>query len=326
MSLGRLRTWLRVWLRATLVALVAVLPLLCAVAPAQAQQAVPVLSDRVIDAAGWLPPDRHDALVAQLAGLEQRLGTQMVILIVPSTAPEDIAAYAQRVGEQWKIGRRDVGDGLLLVVATQDRKLRIEVAKTLEGAIPDLAAKRIIDEALTPAFRRGDPAAGLVDAITRVETLVKGEGLPAPAADPGGAGDTGTGTDTDWTALGMIALVGVPIIARVLTQIAGRGLGTLATAAAAGWIVWDFSASLVLAGIAAGLGLVVALVIGALSAAGLLDQAVSASRGRNRHGWGSDGGFGGGGFGGGGGLGGGGGGFSSGGGGDFGGGGASGGW
>ncbi|MGY0195942.1 TPM domain-containing protein [Leptothrix sp. BB-4] len=283
---------------------------------ARAQQAVPALSDRVIDAAGWLQPAQHDALVAQLAGLEQRLGTQMVILIVPTTAPEDIAAYAQRVGDSWKIGRRDVGDGLLLVVATQDRKLRIEVAKTLEGAIPDLAARRIIDEALTPAFRRGEPAAGLAEAIRRVEALVQGEGLPAPDAQA--ARHDG---ETDWTALGMIALVGIPIIARVLTQLAGRGFGALATSAAAGWIVWDFSASLALAAIAAGLGLVVALVVGALSAMGVFDALASASRSRGHHG-----GWGGGGFGGGRGGFGGGGGFSSGGGGDFGGGGASGGW
>jgi uncharacterized protein len=284
---------------------------------ARAQQAVPALSDRVIDAGGWLQPAQHKALVAQLAGLEQRLGTQMVILIVPTTAPEDIAAYAQRVGETWKIGRRDVGDGLLLVVATQDRKLRIEVAKTLEGAIPDLAAKRIIDEAITPAFRRGDAAGGLAEAITRVESLVKGEGLPAPYAQ--GVDHDG---ETDWAALGMIALIGIPVIARVLTQLAGRGFGALATSAAAGWIVWNFSASLMLAGIAAGLGLVVALVVGALSAMGVLDALATASRSRGHHGgWG--GGFSGGrgGFGGGGG-----GGFSSGGGGDFGGGGASGNW
>ncbi len=291
---------------------------LCALAPVQAQaqqvqQEIPALSDRVIDATGWLQPAQHDALVAQLAGLEQRLGTQMVILIVPSTAPEDIAAYAQRVGDTWKIGRREVGDGLLLVVASQDRKLRIEVAKALEGAIPDLAAKRIIDEALTPAFRRGDPAAGLADAITRVEALVKGEGLPAPEASA-----TRADGETDWGGLGMIALVGIPIIARALTQIAGRGLGALATSAAAGWLVWNFSASLVLAGIAAGLGLVVALVVGAMSALGILDSLASASRTRGHHGgWGG---------GGGGGFGGGGGGFSSGGGGDFGGGGASGNW
>ena len=294
---------------------------------ARAQQAVPALSDRVIDAAGWLQPAQHDALVAQLAGLEQRLGTQMVILIVPTTAPEDIAAYAQRVGDSWKIGRREVGDGLLLVVATQDRKLRIEVAKALEGAIPDLAAKRIIDEAITPAFRRGDAAGGLAAAIVRVEALVKGEGLPAPeprsSTSRGAMADAPTGND--WTGLAMIALIGVPIFARVLTQVAGRGLGTVATGAVAGWIVWDYTASLALAGIAVGLGLVVALVIGAMGAMGLLRDAVSASRGRGHHaGWG--GGHGGGFGGGGGGFGGGGGGFSSGGGGDFGGGGASGNW
>src|SRR6185369_7883677 len=120
----------------------------CAAARAQDVLPVPPLSDRVIDQTGTLSPAQRSALVDKLATLERELGTQLVILIVPTTQPEDIAAYAQRVADQWKIGRREVGDGLLLVVAKNDRGVRIEVAKTLEGAVPDLAARQIIDRAI----------------------------------------------------------------------------------------------------------------------------------------------------------------------------------
>jgi hypothetical protein len=110
------------------------------------------------------------ALEAKLAAFEAAHGSQVVVLLVRSTAPEDIAAYAFRVADAWKIGRREVGDGVLLLVAKDDRKVRIEVARALEGAIPDLAAWRIIDGAITPAFRRGDFAGGIdagVEACSR---------------------------------------------------------------------------------------------------------------------------------------------------------------
>ena len=111
---------------------------------------------------------------------EQTKGTQIAILMVPTTQPEDIASYANRVGNAWKIGRKGMGDGVLLVVAKDDRKVRIEVAKTLEGAIPDLAAKQIIDEAITPNFRKGDFAGGLHAGVDQLIARITGEALPAP--------------------------------------------------------------------------------------------------------------------------------------------------
>ncbi len=108
-------------------------------AAAQDVLPVPALSARVIDTTGMLSADQKTSLDAKLAALAQRKGSQLVILMVPTTQSEDIASYANRVANTWKIGRRDVGDGVLMVVAKNDRKLRIEVAKTLEGAIPDLA-------------------------------------------------------------------------------------------------------------------------------------------------------------------------------------------
>ena len=114
------------------------------------------LAGRVIDATGTLTPEQVRALDERLAAIELQRGSQVVVLIVASTQPEDIAAYAQRVADRWKIGRREVGDGVLVVVAKDDRRVRIEVAKALEGAIPDLAASRIIEQTIVPAFRAGD--------------------------------------------------------------------------------------------------------------------------------------------------------------------------
>jgi uncharacterized protein len=245
-----------------------------------------------------------------LANVERELGTQMVVLMVPTTLPEDIAAYAQRVGDQWKIGRREVGDGLLIVVAKNDRRIRIEVAKALEGAVPDLAARQIIAETITPAFRRNDYAGGLNAAIDRIAARVKPEGLPAPEARPRREADPFGGID--FSSLAMFFFVGVPIVGAVLSGIFGRKLGALLTGGGAGGLAWLLGAGLLLAGAAA---VVALLMVGVFGIGG---------GGRGRGGgppiiWG--GGGGGGGF-----STGGDGGFSSGGGGDFGGGGASGDW
>ena len=283
---------------------------------AQDLQPVPALTDRVIDQTGTLQPEQRQALVAQLAALEKEVGSQFVVLLVRSTQPEDIAAYAQRVGDQWKIGRRTVGDGLLIVVATQDRKVRIEVAKTLEGAIPDLMAKRVINEQITPAFRQGDYAGGLSAAVRVLGGLAKGEGLPAPSASD--SGDYGGEDGPDPMMWILLTVVMLPAFAKAIVGVFGRKLGPLLTSGGAGGLAWLLTASAAVAGLAAVVGLVVALVVGVM---GFLAPRVT--RGRSfpaPGGWGG----GGGGWGGGGSSGGGG--FSSGGGGDFGGGGASGSW
>ena len=283
-------------------------------ARAQDLAGVPPLSARVIDQTSTLSDPQKAALSSKLAALEQSTGSQIVVLLVASTQPEDIAAYGQRVADTWKIGRRDVGDGLLIVVAKDDRRVRIEVAKTLEGAIPDLAAKRVIDAQITPAFRAGDYAGGLNAAIDQLAQRIRGEGLPMPTpADrtaqpsPGGLGPE---------SLGIFFFVLVPIVGSVMTGMFGRRIGSLATGGVAGGIGWWLTTSALLGGLAA----VVAVVFVGLFGVG------SAVRGGLAGGLPP---FGGGGFGrtgGGGGWGGGGGGFGSGGGGDFGGGGASGRW
>ncbi|MBC7954302.1 MAG: TPM domain-containing protein [Cytophagales bacterium] len=281
-----------------------------AVAPLHAQdlQPVPALSGRVVDQTGTLTPAQVQALSAKLEAVERERGSQLVVLVVASTLPEDIASYAQRVGEAWKIGRKEVGDGLLIVVAKEDRKVRIEVAKALEGAIPDLAARQIITDRITPAFRAGDYAGGLNAAVDRLAARIGTEGLPEPT-QRSSAKRSSSGFNLE--DMGIFFLVAVPVIGAVLTGMLGRKLGSVATAGAVGGLGWFLTTSALIAG---GAGLIALVLVGVF---GL---------GSRRGGGGGmpiiwGGGGGGGGFGGGGG-----GGFSSGGGGDFGGGGASGDW
>ena len=280
----------------------------------QAQDVLPIpaLTARVMDSTGTLDAAQKQALEAKLAAFEQARGAQVVILLVPSTAPEDIAAYAQRVGDNWKIGRKDIGDGLLLVVAKNDRKVRIETTKTLEGAIPDLAARQIIDRAITPRFREGDYAGGLNAATDQIIARITGENLPTPD-QPGGSRPADRGIN--WTDMAVFLFFAVPIGGRVLASMLGRKLGSVATGGAVGVLAWLFTSSLWIGGIAALAGMVFALV----SSLGSLGALSGMGRGRGSSDWG--GGGGGGGWGGGGG-----GGFRSGGGGNFGGGGASGSW
>ncbi len=280
---------------------------------------IPALSGRVLDQTATLGEAQRSALTAKLAGLEQQTGAQVVVLMVPTTQPEDIAAYAQRVGEAWKLGRKAEGDGVLIVVAKDDRKVRIEVAKALEGAIPDLAARQVITSRLSPAFKAGDYAGGLNAAIDALALRIKDEALPAPRAS---AGNTAERFGFEGLAIFMFAAV--PILAVVLRGLLGRKLGVLGTGGGAGALAWLFTGSLGLAAVAGFVGLVVGVFATALGSG--LGAGLGGGRGRSyRSGrsapliWGSGGGWGGGG-------GGGGGGFGSGGGGDFGGGGASGDW
>lgn len=281
---------------------------------AQGLLPVPTLTARVIDQTQTLAESERADLEAKLAAFEQRKGSQMVVLMVPTTQPEDIASYANRVGNAWKIGRKEVGDGILVIVAKNDRKMRIEVAKTLEGAVPDLAAIRIIDEEMKPRFRNNDFAGGLNAAVARLIGLVEGEALPAPAS----GSSEGSSDGIDWENLAIFLFVGVFIAAPIVRSIIGKKLGSVVMGGGIGAVAFFLTASVVIA-VLAGL---VALMVSLFSAA-------AASSPARRGGGGGFGGWGGGGGGGGGWSSGGssgGGGFSSGGGGDFGGGGASGDW
>jgi uncharacterized protein len=286
--------------------------LCCAALPVRAQELLPVppLNARVIDTSGTLTPEQVAALEAKLAAFEAKRGTQIAVLLVASTAPEELADYTQRVGDAWKLGRADVGDGLIVAVAVQQRRVRIAVAKTLQGAVPDLAARQIIEQQIRPAFRAGDYAGGLNAAVDKLFERIENEGLPAPAARSEARGGF------QLEELAMFFFVAVPILGAVLTGIFGRKFGSLLTAAGAGGIGWWFSASVLVALGAGVAALVLVGIIGIGSAARRLG-----SRGGGLPHIGGWSGGGGGSWGGGGG-----GGFSSGGGGDFDGGGASGDW
>jgi len=277
---------------------------------------VPALSARVIDQTATLSPEQARSLDAKLAAIEGDLGSQIVVLMVATTGPEDLAEYAQRVGDNWKIGRRDIGDGLLIVVAKNDRKIRIEVAKTLEGAVPDLAARQIIKNDIGPAFKAGNYSLGLERGIEALQARIKSEGLKAPAPRSTSTPD-GLGIEE----LGALFFIAVPVVGALLTAVFGRKLGSALTGGAAGAIGWFLTTSLLVAGAAglASLVLVGVLGIGAARRHSGIGGIGGSSAGPTIWGAGSSSPWGGGGSSGGGG-------FSSGGGGDFGGGGASGDW
>lgn len=264
---------------------------------AWAQVAVPELSRRVTDLTATLSADQIAALENKLAAFEAQKGSQIAVLIVPTTQPEDIAQFGIRVADQWKIGRKKIDDGAILIVAKDDRQLRIEVGYGLEGAIPDAIAKRVTAETITPFFKAGDFYGGIDAGVRQLMRLIEGEPLPPPNPSNSGGGDDGA----------FVILVAGGIVAGwLLSALIGRpaagGIAALGSGAAGAFLLGFtplllFVAAIVFAGVASGFG-----------------------RGG---GWSSGGG---GGFGGGGSWGGGGGGSWGGGGGGFGGGGASGSW
>ena len=305
----------RPWL---LIALLALL-LVCNAPALQAQEvlAVPALSARVIDQTGTLDAAALGALEAKLAAFEAQAGPQIVVLLVPSTAPEDIASFVQRLGDAWKVGRREVGDGLLVVVAKNDRKVWIAPAKALEGAVPDLAARQIIQNQITPAFKRNDFAGGLNAGVDALMARIRGEALPAPAAQAARGKSSGLGLGLGLEALAMFFFVGVPVIGGLLTAVMGRKLGSVVTAAGTGTAAGWLGGSLLIGGVAGVVALVMVGLLGIGAAGrhggrgGLLGVPPVLFGGGGRGGWGGGGS---------------GGGFSSGGGGNFGGGGAGGSW
>ncbi|MBS0395284.1 MAG: TPM domain-containing protein, partial [Proteobacteria bacterium] len=181
--------------RAHLAASLAALALAVGAAPARAEVPLPPVA-RVTDLTGTLSEAQRTALDQKLAAFEARKGSQIVVLVLPTTAPEDIAQFGIRLADAWKIGRRGadgqrIDDGLILIVAKDDRRVRIEVGTGLEGAVTDFAASRIIDEFLRPRFRAGDYYGGIDQAVDRLIGLVDGEPLPAPKAERRGARDGG---------------------------------------------------------------------------------------------------------------------------------------
>src|SRR6185295_1372926 len=147
---------------------------------ARADVPVPPVKARVTDLTGTLSAQQKSELEARIAAFEARRGSQLAVLMLPSTRPEEIEQYAIRLAEAWKIGRKKVDDGLILVVAKDDRRLRVEVGYGLEGAIPDSVARRVIEERITPRFRDGDFYGGIRDGVEQLIRLAEGETLPPP--------------------------------------------------------------------------------------------------------------------------------------------------
>lgn len=201
-------------------------------APLFAETAIPPLQARVTDQTNFLDAATRQALEAKLAAFEQAKGSQIVVLIVPTTEPEAIEQYSIRVVDAWKLGRKDVDDGVLLLFAMQDRAMRIEVGRGLEGAIPDAIAKRVIAEVITPHFQAGNFAAGIDAGVSALIKLVDGEPLPESVA--ASAGD-GAIFDAGPTILIIAILIG-GILQIFFGRLIGAGVaGSLAFVA--GWML-----------------------------------------------------------------------------------------
>ena len=267
-----------------------------------AQVSIPVLSGHVIDKTGTLTIEQHDYLERLLADFESQKGSQVVVLVINSTQPETIEQYGIEVADQWKIGRKKVDDGAILIVAKNDRTMRIEVGYGLEGVLSDVVSKRIIDDVIIPHFRRQDFYGGIVAGIGSILGAIEGESLPLPPRKDNAA------VDNFGQFIPFVFIVAL-VVGSVVSRILGRITGSFITGGFVAVIAWFALGALSLAMISGLIALVITLVSGGVGRQGF-------------------GGFysGGGGFGGGGGgFGGGGGGFGGGGGG-FGGGGASGRW
>jgi len=280
---------------------------LCWAVVAGAQVPVPPIGGRVTDLTDTLAGEQKSALEQALRSFEARKGSQVEVLIVPSTAPETIEQYALRVAEQWKLGRKNVDDGALLVVAKDDRTLRIEVGYGLEGALTDAACKRIISEIIVPRFRQGDFYGGITAGVDQILRVIDGEPLPKPEEKRSG-GTRGIGSFLP------VMMILALVVGGVLHTVMGRFPGALVTGGAVSVITWMLAGAISVALIVGLIAFLFTLLGGGMGGIGL-----GGGLGRGGLGGGAfgGGGLGGGGFGGGG---------FSGGGGGFGGGGASGSW
>ncbi|PPT55819.1 TPM domain-containing protein, partial [Xanthomonas arboricola] len=271
---------------------------------AQDLAAIPPLRSPVVDTTGTLDATQTRQLEQQALALQQRKGAQLQVLIVPTTQPEAIEQYTQRVFDQWKIGRKGVDDGVLLLVAKDDRRVRIQPGYGLEGAIPDITANRIIQEYLAPRFREGDYAGGISAATATLAGLIEGEALPAPVsghADGGAGNGSGGGAGNGsggggWIMALFIGFV-VAMVARGILGALPRPLRALLTGVAAGGAALLFTSLLFASAGAAVIGLLAGLASG--SPGRFVGGGGWGGGGFGGFGGGGRGGFGGGGWGGG---------------------------
>jgi uncharacterized protein len=222
--------------------------LMCWAFAALADVAVPPLTGRVVDQTGTLGSGNIAALTQTLKDLETRKGSQIAVLIVPTTEPETIEQYSIRVADAWKIGRKKIDDGALMVIAKNDRHLRIEVGYGLEGALTDVTTKRIIDEVITPKFKAGDFAGGISAGVDRIIRVIDGETLPAPEPPHWQSQRSFDPTDL----FNPFLIIPVLLFGGVMRSMLGRLLGSVAAGGLVTVIGWYLFGSL-LAAVFAGL-------------------------------------------------------------------------
>ncbi|UWU91611.1 YgcG family protein [Bradyrhizobium sp. CB1015] len=246
----------RVWCAVIVAAL-----LLALAVPTHADVAVPQLTGRVVDQTGTLSSSDIATLTQKLRDFENRKGSQIAVLIVPTTQPETIEQFSIRVAEAWKIGRKKVDDGAILVVAKNDRHLRIEVGYGLEGVLTDVTSRRIIDEDITPRFRSGDFAAGISAGVDRMMRVIDGEPLPSPSRSVNFAHNL-----DDLAPVFAVALFASIGVGGFFRAILGRLLGSLVTGGIIAAVTWLILGSAALAAAVGILGFIVGFIADLFSA------------------------------------------------------------
>ena len=267
---------LSVWRAAIVTAL-----LLAVIVPAAADVAVPQLTGRVVDRTGTLSSSDVAALSQKLSDFEARKGSQIAVLIVPTTDPETIEQFSIRVAEAWKIGRKKVDDGAILVVAKNDRHLRIEVGYGLEGALTDVTSRRIIDEVITPKFREGDFAGGISAGVERMMRVVDGEPLPVPSRSVNFANLDDIGPAVP------VVLFASLVVGGFLRALLGRLLGSVATGSVIGLVALLILGSGALALLAGIIGFVLSFIADLFPASTGSSRGGSWSSGSSSGGWSS---------------------------------------
>jgi uncharacterized protein len=245
-------------------ALVAAALLCFAVLTAFADVAVPPLQTRVTDLTGALSAASVAELERQLAAFEAKKGAQIAVLMVPTVQPETIEQYAVRAFEQWKLGRKGVDDGVLLVIARDDRKLHIEVGYGLEGALTDATSKRIISDDIVPQFRQGDFSAGVVAGVSRIMRVIDGEALPPPAAAPR-SGPGNLSFNPEWLIAGFVLF---SMINHGLRAVMGRLAAAGVMGGLFGFVIWLAVSSVIGASIAGVIAFIFSLAAGSRGISG----------------------------------------------------------
>lgn len=247
---------------------------------ARAEVAVPPLTARVTDQTATLTPDQVQGLEQTLRAFEARKGSQIAVLIVPTTQPETIEQYGIRVADQWKLGRKGIDDAAILIVAKNDRTLRIEVGYGLEGALNDATSKRIISEIIVPQFRQGDFAGGITAGVDRMIRVIDGEPLPEPSSNTSG--------DTEVRQYVLVLLLVALVVGGVLRAVFGKVPGAILTGGVLGYLTWMIASAISIAVVAGLIAFFVTLLGG-----GMIGPRMGGMAGGRYRGDGFGGGFGG---------------------------------